>query len=257
MQYFDTVCIRGSQLALRRIPCALAGAPTIVFLHEALGSIGQWKSFPDEFCDATQCRGLVYDRAGHGHSSATTRSRSVLFYRDEADMLRELLAHERISRPVLFGHSDGATIALSFGGRSSELPRGIISEAAHVMVEPIMRNAFHAATQAYSAGDLRRKLARYHGDKTDGVFFSWQHMWKDAESAGWDMFEELRAIHCPVLALQGTDDAFGTTAQLTAISRECPVQPEILLIPDCGHVPHLQARALVMEKGAAFIHSLP
>jgi pimeloyl-ACP methyl ester carboxylesterase len=256
MKHLDTVPIGSARLAVRRIPAEHPDAPVIVFLHEALGSIGQWKSFPAELCAVTECRGLVYDRVGHGHSSAMPRPRSVTFYRDEADALLALCEAEGIARPLLFGHSDGATIALSFGGRHPLAPLGIISEAAHVLAEPVMRPAFGAAMEAWLHADLRKKLHRYHGENTDDVFHAWNEMWHEADAADWEMFGDLRAIRCPVLALQGSNDAFGSDAQLQAIKRECGGPTELLLIPRCGHVPHLEARKILLEKCASFIRSL-
>jgi pimeloyl-ACP methyl ester carboxylesterase len=178
------------------------------------------------------------------------------FYDDEADTLLALLEREQIARPVLFGHSDGATIALAFAGRHPDVPRAVISEAAHVIIEQITIDGIRDAAEAYERTDLPQKLARYHGDKTDAVFYAWADTWRAEEAIQWEMRETLRAVRCPVLAVQGEDDAYGSPAQLDTIALECAGPVEVLLIPRCGHVPHLQMREMLVERSAAFIRSL-
>ncbi|MBL0176142.1 MAG: alpha/beta hydrolase [Ignavibacteria bacterium] len=257
MTQTERIDVRGTRIAVRRIPHADRAAPTIVFLHEALGSIAQWKSFPAEACARAGCRGLVYDRQGHGQSAPITQPRTMSFYHDEADALLALLEAEGIERPVLFGHSDGATIALAFGGRHPSVPRGIISEAAHVIIEQITLDGINSAARAYAETDLRGKLSRYHGDKTDAVFHAWADTWRSEGVLDWEMRSDLRGVRCPVLAIQGAGDSYGSPAQLDAIARECPGGVAVMLIADCGHVPHLEARETVLEATVRFIAALP
>lgn len=228
--------------------------PTLVFLHEALGSVGQWKSFPYELCKATGCDGVVYDRQGHGRSSPVTKPRRLDFYRLEAEtFLIGLLDALNIRRPLLVGHSDGATIALTFASMFPERTVAVVSEAAHVIIEEITLQGIREARTQYASTDLPVKLARYHGDRTDALFTAWADTWLDPGLSDWDMLPALRAITCPVLVVQGSEDAYGSRRQVDLIDQNVSGESEILWLEDCGHVPHLQARPRVLEGMGDFI----
>ncbi|MDT8324971.1 MAG: alpha/beta hydrolase [Bacteroidota bacterium] len=227
---------------------------TLVFLHEALGSVGQWKSFPYELCRASACDGIVYDRKGHGKSSPMTAPRGLDFYREEAtEYLPGLLAALNVRRPLLVGHSDGATIALTHAALFPGQCVGVISEAAHVIIEDVTVQGIREAKQLFMNTDLREKLMRYHGEKTDAVFAAWADTWLDPGLKDWDMLEVLERVTCPVLVVQGENDQYGSRRQVDLIDQHVAGSSELLWLEDCGHVPHLQARARVLAAMTDFI----
>jgi pimeloyl-ACP methyl ester carboxylesterase len=242
------------KLLLHRSPETGEQSHTLVFLHEALGSVGQWKSFPRELCMAMGCDGVVYDRSGHGQSSPMRKPRDVHFYQEEAEVvLPALLSALNIRRPLLLGHSDGATIALKFASSFSDAAVGVISMAAHVIIEDITLDGIRDAQRLYTETDLRAKLTRYHGDKTDAVFSAWADTWLQPGMKQWHMLDDLRLITCPVLIIQGERDAYGSRAQVDAIAEHVHGKHEILWLKDCGHVPHLEERQAVIEAAGRFI----
>ena len=248
------VYVRGMRLRAVHLAPAHApeNAPTIVFLHEALGSIGQWKSFPRLLCEAALCKGLVYERRGHGGSEASDSLRGMDFYWDESDTLLALLESLDIRKPLLFGHSDGGTIALAFTSRYADAASAVVSEAAHVMIEEVTISGIRSAAEAFATTDLRGKLLRYHGDNTDAVFNAWADTWLHPSALEWDMRKDLHGVHVPVLVIQGEDDRFGSAAQVHSIEQHVGGPVQSLLLPACGHVPHLEARDSVIEACVGF-----
>jgi pimeloyl-ACP methyl ester carboxylesterase len=242
------------KLLLHRSPETEKHRPTLVFLHEALGSVGQWKSFPRELCQATSLDGVVYDRVGHGQSSPMRKPRDLRFYHEEAEaVLPDLFAALNIRRPLLVGHSDGATIALKYASSFPDATEGVVSMAAHVIIEDITLEGIRDAQRLYTETDLRAKLARYHGDKTDAVFSAWADTWLQPGMKQWHMLDDLKRITCPVLIVQGERDAYGSRAQVDAIAEHVRGKHEILWLKDCGHVPHLEERQKVIAAASRFI----
>lgn len=239
------------KLLLHATPETAELRPTWVFLHEALGSVGQWKSFPYELCRATGLDGIVYDRVGHGRSSPMRKPRDPLFYREEAEVsLHGLLHALNVRRPLLFGHSDGATIALMYASRFPDTTEGVVSEAAHVVIEDVTVDGIREARVQYATTDLKEKLSRYHAEKTDAVFSAWADTWLDPAMAEWEMLDDLRAIRCPLLVVQGDGDQYGSRRQVDLIAEHTGGPAEILWLEGVGHVPHLQARQrLIAETG--------
>jgi pimeloyl-ACP methyl ester carboxylesterase len=231
--------------------------PVLVFLHEGLGSIPQWRDFPEALCRATGCRGFVYERLGYGGSDLASLPRPDDFLEREAqEHLPEVLDACGIDRPVLIGHSDGGTIALLFASAFPERPRGVITEAAHVMLDEVTVAGVTEVARRWSDGRLRSRLQRYHGDNTETMFRGWAETWLRPERRAWSITDRLGAIVCPVLAIQGADDEHGLPAQLDAIVAGVSGSVERLLVPDCAHAPHHQARTVVLERMAAFVRAL-
>lgn len=230
--------------------------PLLVFLHEGLGSIGMWKEFPDRLCAATGCPGLVYERQGYGQSSPQPAPRSIHYLHRSA--LVELPAViERLApgrEHVVVGHSDGGSIALIYAAGRPQGLLGVISAAAHVFVEEITIEGIHAVLAAHSAGKMRA-LARYHGDKAEQVFSSWADTWLAPWFRQWSIEYLLPAIACPLLAMQGSDDNYGSGAQLDAIERGTPGARQLML-PGCGHSPHIEQPEAALQAMAAFINPL-
>lgn len=229
------------------------GKPLLVFLHEGLGCAAMWKGFPQRLCTATGCAGLVYDRQGYGLSSPATAPRSIHYLHEAA--LFELPAVLRHLAPgrehIVVGHSDGGSIALIYAaGRPIGL-RAVVTAAAHVFVEDVTLDGIRTAVDAHAAGKLRG-LARYHGDKAAQVFSSWADTWLAPPFKHWNIEYLLPAIGCPLLALQGGDDQYGSAAQLEAIAGGTPGARQLVL-PGCGHSPHIEQQEATVRAMAAFI----
>ena len=230
--------------------------PTLVFLHEGLGSIRQWRDFPARVAQATGRRALVYNRYGYGASDVLAEPRvGVRFMHDEAlAALPEVLAELRVEAPVLVGHSDGASIALIYAGAGHPL-RGLVVMAPHVFVEPICVRSIEAARQGFETTDLPQRLAKYHRDPRR-TFYLWNDVWLDPEFLRWNIEGYLPEIRVPVLAIQGEDDAYGTMAQLEAIERQVAGPCELLKLPRCGHSPHRDRPDAVLDAVTRFVRGI-
>jgi len=229
--------------------------PSIVFLHEGLGSIAQWKHFPDTLARAAGCNALVYERWGHGGSDKLSGKRQPDFMeREAAHTLPELLDSFGLDKVILYGHSDGGSIALLFAARYPERTLGVITEAAHVFVEEESISGVQTAVERFETSDMEKRLALYHGDNTERMFRGWADIWLSPQFRDWSLPPEtLGKIQAPVLALQGADDEYGTGAQLQRIEAGVGDKARTVLIPECAHVPHVQAREIVMEEALSFI----
>ncbi|OWQ48183.1 alpha/beta hydrolase [Roseateles noduli] len=217
---------------------AIADAPVMVFLHEGLGSIAMWRDFPKRLCEAIGMRGLVYSRPGYGRSTMRARDDRWdvdYLHRQAHEVLPAVLAGLGItSPPWLFGHSDGGSIALLHAAR---LPTaGAVVAAPHIVVEDLSLDGIRKTVEIYEAGPLRDRLARFHDDP-DSPFGGWSQTWLSAAFRDWSIVEEIRAITCSLLAMQGVDDEYGTLEQIRGIAREVP-QTRLFEIPACGHSPH-------------------
>jgi pimeloyl-ACP methyl ester carboxylesterase len=232
------------------------GRPTIVMLHEGLGSIALWKDFPERLAERTGCGVLAYSRYGHGASETLAERRPVEYLHREGEVvLPALLAALGIDRPVLLGHSDGASIALIYAGAVPDGPGALILEAPHVFVEELTVTSIARVKTAFETTDLGRKLGRFHADAAT-MFWGWNDIWLDPRFRAWNIEGYLQAIRCPTLAIQGEDDEYGTAEQLAAIHRQIS-HAEIMLLPHCGHSPHRDQAEATLEHMAAFIAALP
>lgn len=247
--------VGGRCLMARRFAAPIApGQRTIVLLHQGLGSLTQWRDFPATLALATGCAVVGYDRQGHGRSAPLDGPRGPDFIEHEArEVLPGVLAALGIARPILYGHSDGGTIALEFAASFPHRPLAVISEAAHVINEVEETGGVAAAQQLFRMTDLRAKLARHHGGNVDAMFHAWAEIWTSASMRHWQMLDRLPAITCPVLVVQGEADEHGTMAQVAAIERGVAGPVSRLLIPGCGHMPHLAASEPVATEVAAFL----
>ena len=233
------------------------GTPTLVFLHEGLGSIRQWREFPARVAAATGARALVYDRYGYGQSDVLQEPRrTVQFMHDEGLFaLPELIKQLDIKEPVLVGHSDGASIALIHAGAGHEV-RGVVAMAPHVFIEPVCLTSIRQAKIAFESTDLPERLGRYHRDARK-TFYGWADVWLDPAFKGWDIRDDyLPKVRCPVLAIQGHDDEYGTMAQLDEIGRRVAGRCELLELENCGHSPFRDQPEQTLSAITGFIQSL-
>lgn len=228
--------------------------PVVVFLHEGLGSISMWRDFPRRFCEAHGFRGLVFSRYGYGRSTPRLPGEEVQvdYLHEQAHAaLSALLSHLDVQRPWLFGHSDGGSIALLYAARFPQDVSGIVVVAPHIFVEDITIAGIEQAREAYRTTDLRSRLARHHTD-VDAVFRGWNDTWLTPAFRSWNIEDRLDAITCPVLAIQGEGDEYGTLEQIFGIARRVS-GAQALPLPECGHSPHRDQPQLLIEKAGGFI----
>ena len=249
------VTVRGRKLEVQRIAGAKAGAPTIVFLHEGLGSVAMWRDFPKRVAEATGCPAVVYSRYGYGKSDVLQAPLAVRYMHDEGlEALPEFLDKLGIDTPILFGHSDGGSISLIHAGAHDRV-KALVLEAPHVFVEDVSVKSIAEAKVAYETTDFAAKLARYHAD-ADRTFWAWNNMWLDPDFRAWNIEEYLPRVECPVLAIQGHDDEYGTMAQIEAIARRARGPVELLKLERCGHSPHRDQPQAVIGAVGRFIGAL-
>jgi pimeloyl-ACP methyl ester carboxylesterase len=232
--------------------------PLVVFLHEGLGSLSMWKDYPQRLCDACRCRGLVYSRAGYGRSTprrADEHWAVDFMHREAHDVLPRLFARLGVDAdarpPWLLGHSDGGSIALIHAAAFPAGVAGVIALAPHIFVEDVSIGSIVAARDAYRDTDLRARLARYHRDP-DSAFFGWNDIWLDPAFRDWSIEPLLERLQCPILAVQGENDEYGTLAQVTGIRARVP-HSEIVVLADCGHSPQRDQPAALTRAVADFI----
>lgn len=250
-----TVIVHGRRIETEWIGPAPALAPTLVFLHEGLGCVKMWRGFPAALAGATGCGALVYSRVGYGGSEPVTLPRPLDYMEEEGRVgLPALLEVMGVREAVLYGHSDGASIALVAAG-SGVRTAGVIAEAPHVFCEDVSVASVAKAKDAFMAGDLRVRLGRYHGDNVDGAFWGWAKAWSDPEFRAWNIEGVLPGVRAPVLAIQGEQDPYGTMRQVEAIVGGCggPVRRCVL---DCGHAPHRERAAEVLAVAAGFVREV-
>lgn len=229
-----------------------AVAPIVVFLHEGLGSVSMWKKFPAQFCDAHGLRGFVFSRPGYGRSTPRPRDAHWMpdFMHDQAnEVLPALFAGVGIVRPWLFGHSDGASIALLHAAGHDVA--GVVAVAPHLFVEDLSIASIEKARDDYESTDLRARLSRHHDD-VDSAFRGWNDAWLSPAFRSWNIERDIETITAPVLAVQGTGDAYGTLEQIEAIARRLP-NSRLLAIPRCGHSPHRDQPEVLSRDAGRFI----
>lgn len=242
-------------LAVRRIDL-FPDRPHIVFLHDSLGCIALWRDFPEVLARASKCNALVFDRRGYGQSSpfrpGATRDQSYLD-RDTDDFLAFIDALGLPQAPLLFGHSDGGTIALLSAARRPDYFPAIITEGAHVFVEDLTLEGIRAAKQRYATTNFLQRLEKYHGDKAADVFSAWADTWLNPEYRDWNIEEHLPEVQCPTLVLQGVDDEFGTEAQVDAIVSQVSGSASKAMIVGAKHSPHKEQAEATLAITADFI----
>lgn len=252
-EFIDIECSkRAFRLEYQWINAINPEAPLVIFLHEGLGSVRMWRDFPEKFCQAIGCQGLVYSRPGYGESSPRPphehwgpdfmhhQAREVL-----PTLLHALGIDTAKRKPWLLGHSDGGSIALLYAALFPDRLAGALVLAPHIFVEDISIRSIEAVRDIYQTTDLRQKLARFHRDP-DSAFWGWNDVWLSAEFGSWNIEDELTRIECPVVAIQGLNDEYGSLAQVRGIQAKAP-QTQVIELPDCGHSPHKdQAQAVIL-----------
>jgi pimeloyl-ACP methyl ester carboxylesterase len=232
---------------------ASKNTPTVVFLHDSLGCIATWRDFPETIARATGCHALVYDRQGFGQSAPFSTPRTIHFLEDEAHLLPRVLEQCEVTSAILFGHSDGATISLLAAAEYPQLVLCVISEAAHVFVDHQTITGILHAKELYIKSNLRTRIARYHGSKTDAVFRAWTETWLAEWYQHWNIEKYLSRIQCPVLVIQGERDEYGTLGQIDAIAGQVGGVVQKHLLPCVGHTPHKEVPDEIEKLSVTFI----
>ena len=227
--------------------------PWLVFLHEGLGCCAMWKDFPLQLCQATGCRGLLYDRLGYGLSSPLAARRQIHYLHDYAlcELPQVLAAVLPGQDHFLVGHSDGGSIALIYAAQQPPRLRGIITEAAHVFVESMTLDGIRTADAAFGAGKLRA-LAKYHGEKTPAIFMAWADTWLSYGFQFWNIEYLLPSVECPALVVQGTADQYGSAAQVDAIVAQA-LNAMPAMVEQCGHTPHQEQPPALLALMEGFL----
>ncbi len=247
--------VDGHRLEYQWVGPPAGESPCVVMLHEGLGSVSMWRDFPAAVARETGLAVLVYSRLGYGKSDALEDTSLPVRYMHDAAAteLPGLLGALGISRPILFGHSDGASVALIHAGSGADpAPLGVLAMSPHVFVEPLCTISIAKVRVAYEAGDLRERLARHH-DNVDSAFYGWNLAWLLPAFKDWNIEEYLPRIRCPVFVIQGADDEYGTMKQVEAIERRAGAGAEHVLLPACGHSPHRDQRQATLAAAAGFI----
>jgi len=244
--------VQGRSLEILRLPAKNQAAPELVFLHEGLGSVSLWKDFPARVAHATGCPVTVYSRYGSGDSELLTSPHAVTYMHDEAQKtLPDLLAQLKIENPILVGHSDGGSISLIYAGTFHHV-RGLILLAPHVFVEDLSVQSIAEAKVRFETTNMPEKMARHHKDAAR-TFWAWNDIWLHPEFRHWNIEEYLPRISCPILAIQGRDDQYGTMAQVEAIARQAGGPVEILALDDCRHSAHRDQPEAVLDAICRFV----
>jgi pimeloyl-ACP methyl ester carboxylesterase len=247
--------IAGRSIEYRVIPGDPA-RPTLVFLHEGLGSAGLWRDFPDKVARRLGLRALVYSRFGYGQSDGLRGPRTLEFMHEEAlQFLPALLDRLGIERPLLIGHSDGASIALIHAGAARRTVTGLVLMAPHVFVEPVCVESIARIRESYRTTDLRTRLARHHAH-VDDAFLGWADTWLTPEFLAWSIEDVVVHVTQPILLIQGRDDEYGTLAQIDRIEARAPGPATRLVLADCGHAPQRDQETAVLEAIVAFAKTL-
>lgn len=244
----------GHRLEYRLHPAHQASRPTLVFLHEGLGCISLWRDFPERLARATGCRCLVYSRHGYGGSDPLTAPRQPDYmHREALTVLPEVLARLEIVRPVLVGHSDGASIALMHAARHD--CAGIAVLAPHLLVETVTLAGIRQTVADFAEDDRIVRLGRYHRDPA-ATFRGWADIWLSPDFRDWNIEAFLPEIRCPVLAIQGEEDEYATMLHLDRIAAAVPAPVQLLKLADCRHSPQRDQPEAVLAALEAWLDEL-
>ena len=227
-------------------------AAELVFLHEGLGSVSHWKDFPARVAQVTGCPVTVYSRYGSGNSEVLTEARGVRYMHEEAlEALPELLSRLEVDRPILVGHSDGASIALIYAGTHDRV-RALVLLAPHVFVEELSVASIAAAKAQFETTNLSERLARHHRDARR-TFWGWNDIWLHPDFRSWNIEPYLPRLTCPVLVIQGFEDQYGTMKQVQSIQRQAAGPVEVLALENCRHSPQRDQPEATLRAITTFV----
>lgn len=253
----------GHRLKIRTLGAITPSTPTLVFLHEGLGSIDLWKDYPENVARAAKLPALIYDRWGYGESDQLVGPRRASYRHVEAlSVLPEVLAQFDIGKVILIGHSDGGCMSLLYSSEHQDWVLGVIALAPQVVaVVPPGEKSGQATSSMqpvidqFESGGLREKLSKYHGDNTETMFYGWANAWGSREFEGWQMKKELGQVQCPVVIIIGDKDPYGYQHNIDELRNELTTPPTVLIHPEAAHIPHLEAEEFTLRHTVDAIES--
>ena len=254
-KYRQTIWAGSHAICCEWINSSTSGMPTLVFLHEGLGSIRQWRDLPAQLGAILNFNVLTFDRFGHGCSArlAPPYRRPLNYFQAEAETtIPDLLDQFCISDAVLVGHSDGATIAILAASSGDKRIRAVVAEAGHWFVEKRTLSSIKKLLAQWSHSNLRQRLTKYHGGNVEGMFLGWANLWLNPYFATFDIRSKLPNVDCPVLAIQGTDDQYGSLEQLRSL-KSITGNLSSHTFSACGHHPHLELRKSYLKNVENFV----
>lgn len=247
----------GREIEVAQIRARAFAAPTLVFLHEGLGSVALWRDFPAQLVERSGFGALIYSRVGNGFSAVLQAPRTPSYMHDEAlVMLPKILDAFAIERALFVGHSDGASIALIFAARYPERVAGVAALAPHVFVEELSLRSIAAIRTQYVGGELRKRMAPHHTD-VDATFYGWNDIWLNPEFRAWNIKSEIERITAPILCIQGCDDEYGTLAQIDAIAARAQAPVDRVILARCGHAPQRDRTDMTLATIAGWLSKIP
>jgi pimeloyl-ACP methyl ester carboxylesterase len=259
MFYHNTwISLSGIKLFVREIyreKKILPGVPAIIFLHEGLGSVEQWKDFPERLVEATGFHAVVYDRQGYGKSGPLTEKRSLDYIHKEEALLQQLIGALKLNSYFVVGHSEGGSLGLIHAARHPKNLLKVVTLSANSFNEPKITPSIEEVIKIYEApgSKLKSALTKYHGEKTDDVFYAWSKTWTAPFFQFWNIFDELAQIEVPVLAFHGKNDQYTSLQQIENIKKGGAAPKEIYILDDCSHHPHFDHQNEVVKKITDFL----
>ncbi len=232
-------------------------APVLVLLHEGLGCVSMWKSFPQRLAEKTGLGVFSYSRQGYGLSDLCVLPRTVGYMHDEAVVLEQVLTRVPGETFILVGHSDGASIATIYAGSHAKSPvKALVLLAPHFFIESKTIESIANAKTLYETTDLRNRMKKYHGEQIDNAFWGWNDVWLRDEFRSWNITEYLPNIEIPTMVIQGESDEYGSEAQITATEEGMNGVVQTCLLPNCGHSPYRQFESETVSVIAGFIETI-
>ena len=253
----DGVELRAKRLQLEEP--SLVNGPLLVFLHQGLGSIAQWRDYPLAVSLTTGLPALIYERQGYGESAALAGplKKDYLIHHGLA-VLPKVLELFQEDQFILIGHSDGGSIAMVAASDDKQRANilGVVSEAAHCFCEPSSKQGVQKLVDDFEKGKLKTALEKFHPINLEQTFYAWANVWRSDEFANWDIRDRLANIKCPLLAIHGNDDENCSVRQIEVISAHCRSDLTLKYIENCAHIPHHQQRKQVLDSIVPFVKAL-
>ncbi len=229
--------------------------PVLIFLHEGLGSIPQWKDFPEEVAMLTGLDILLYERTGYGQSSPLTEQRGLDYLHIEAEQLAALINELEIPSYILIGHSEGGTIALIHAGENPAGLEKVVTLSANVFYESKITKGILAVRKKFREDNskLRKALEQFHNDKTNQIFFAWSDTWTADWFEKFNVEESILRIKIGILAMHGNEDEYTSPEQIRRIEKSTKGPIQSYILKECGHHPHFQQREKVLKYIVEFL----
>jgi pimeloyl-ACP methyl ester carboxylesterase len=226
----------------------------IIMLHDSLGSVDLWGSFPINLAETTGRTVIAYDRLGFGRSSAREELPSVNFIREEAGVyFPEIKNSLGVMDFCLFGHSVGGGMAITIASQFQKECTAVVTESAQAFVEELTIKGVQTAKDKFKDPAALDKLKKLHGEKAKWVLDAWIEVWLSPSFADWNLRNELKKVLCPILIIHGEHDEYGSRAFPDLIHKLAAEESQLELIADCGHLPHREKRDLVLSLTKSFL----